>query len=123
GTSIGLSVFRRDFSTAGAVMFLLEISELLEEWTRRKAMSDLANSMSLNVSKVWLKTDGGEVLTPISEIAPKDLIVLRSGGIVPLDGIVHRGEMTVNQASLTGEHVPVVKREGGALYAGTVIEE
>ena len=121
--SIGISVGRRDFGTAGMVMFLLEIGELLEDWTRKKSVADLAESLSLHVDRVWLKTEAGEVLTPIGQIQPGDRVVVRAGGVIPLDGVVAEGEVTVNQASLTGESVPVAKRPGGAVYAGTVVEE
>lgn len=121
--SISLSMVRGDFSTAGTVMFLLEVGELLEEWTRKKSVDDLARSMSLNVDRVWLRTAEGEVLTPIAQIVPGDQVVIRAGGVIPVDGLVLEGEATVNQASLTGESIPVVKRPGGAVYAGTVVEE
>ncbi len=121
--SISISVYRRDFGTAGAVMFLLELGELLEEWTRKKSMEDLARCMSLNVDRVWMRTPEGEVLVPVAQIQPGDTVVVRAGGIIPLDGVVLEGEMTVNQASLTGESIPVPKRPGGTVYAGTVVEE
>ena len=121
--SIGISVCRRDFGTAGTVMFLLEIGELLEDWTRKKSVADLAESLSLHVDRVWLKTEAGEVLTPISQIRPGDRVVVRAGSVIPLDSVVAEGEVTVNQASLTGESVPVAKHSGGAVYAGTVVEE
>lgn len=121
--SIGISVGRRDFGTAGMVMFLLEIGELLEDWTRKKSVADLAESLSLHVDRVWLKTEADEVLTPIGQIQPGDRVVVRAGGVIPLDGVVAEGEVTVNQSSLTGESVPVAKRPGGAVYAGTVVEE
>ena len=121
--SIGVSVCRRDFGTAGTVMFLLEIGELLEDWTRKKSVADLAESLSLHVDRVWLKTEAGEVLTPIGQIRPGDRVVVRAGSVIPLDSVVAKGEITVNQASLTGESVPVAKRPGGAVYAGTVVEE
>ena len=121
--SIGISVCRRDFGTAGTVMFLLEIGELLEDWTRKKSVADLAESLSLHVDRVWLKTEAGEVLTSIGQIRPGDWVVVRAGSVIPLDGVVEEGEITVNQASLTGESVPVAKRRGGAVYAGTVVEE
>ena len=121
--SIGISVARRDFGTAGMVMFLLEIGELLEEWTRKKSVADLAESLSLHVDRVWLKTAAGEVLTPLGQVKPGDRVVVRAGGVIPLDGVVAQGEVTVNQASLTGESVPVAKHPGGAVYAGTVVEE
>lgn len=121
--SIGISACRRDFGTAGTVMFLLEIGELLEDWTRKKSVADLAESLSLHVDRVWLKTEAGEVLTPIGQVQPGDRVVVRAGGVIPLDSVVAEGEVTVNQASLTGESVPVAKRPGGAVYAGTVVEE
>ena len=121
--SISISAFRGDFDTAGTVMFLLEVGELLEEWTRKKSVADLARCMSLNVDRVWLRTAQGEVLVPVSQIQPGDAVVVRAGGIVPVDGLVLEGEVTVNQASLTGESIPVPKRPGGAVYAGTVVEE
>ena len=121
--SISVSACRRDFGTAGMVMFLLEVGELLEEWTRKKSVADLARCMSLNVDRVWLRTAQGEVLVPVSQIQPGDAVVVRAGGIIPVDGLVLEGEVTVNQASLTGESIPVPKRPGGAVYAGTVVEE
>ena len=121
--SISISACRRDFGTAGMVMFLLEVGELLEEWTRKKSVADLARCMSLNVDRVWLRTAQGEVLVPVSQIQPGDAVVVRAGGIVPVDGLVLEGEVIVNQASLTGESIPVPKRPGGAVYAGTVVEE
>ena len=121
--SISISACRRDFGTAGMVMFLLEVGELLEEWTRKKSVADLARCMSLNVDRVWLRTAQGEVLVPVSQIQPGDAVVVRAGGIIPVDGLVLEGEVTVNQASLTGESIPGPKRPGGAVYAGTVVEE
>ena len=121
--SISLSMIRRDFATAGSVMFLLELGELLEEWTRKKSLQDLAQCMSLNVDRVWLNTPEGEVLTPVSQIRPGDRIVVRIGGVIPVDGMVTDGEVMVNQASLTGESLPVAKRPGGLVYAGTTIAE
>ena len=121
--SIGISVGRRDFGTAGIVMFLLEIGELLEDWTRKKSVADLAESLSLHVDRVWLKTEAGDVLCPIGQVKTGDRVLVRAGGVIPLDGVVAEGEVTVNQASLTGESVPVAKRPGGAVYAGTVVEE
>ena len=121
--SIGISACRRDFGTAGAVMFLLELGELLEDWTRKKSVADLAESLSLHVDRVWLQTPAGEVLTPIAQVRPGDRLVIRAGGVIPVDGVLAEGEATVNQASLTGEPVPVPKRPGGAVYAGTVVEE
>ena len=121
--SIGVSMVRRDFSTAGSVMFLLDIGELLEEWTHKKSVDDLARCMSLNVKRVWLKTDDAEVLVPLSNITVGDHILVRMGSVIPLDGEVVEGEVMVNQASLTGESMPVAKRPGTQVYAGTVIEE
>jgi len=118
--SIGVSMVRRDFSTAGSVMFLLDI---VEEWTHKKSVDDLARCMSLNVKRVWLKTDDAEVLVPLSNIAVGDRILVRMGNVIPLDGEVVEGEVMVNQASLTGESMPVAKRPGTQVYAGTVIEE
>ena len=123
GVSIGISLVRQDFGTAGSVMFLLRLGELLEEWTRKKSMDDLARCMSLNIDRVWLKTGDEEVLTPISRIQAGDEVCVRVGGMIPLDGVVTEGEAMVNQASLTGESIPVAKRPGSAVYAGTVIEE
>ena len=121
--SISISACRGDFGTAGMVMFLLEIGELLEDWTRKKSVADLAQCMSLNVDRVWLRTEHGDELVAISRIQPGDAVVVRTGGIIPMDGLVLEGEITVNQASLTGESIPVPKRPGGAVYAGTVVEE
>ena len=121
--SIGVSMARGDFATAASVMFLLKLSELLEEWTRKKSLNDLARSLSLNVDRVWLRTGESEVLTPISQIRPGDEIVLHTAGVVPLDGTVVSGEASVNQASLTGESLAVLKAAGSVVYAGTVVEE
>lgn len=123
GLSIGISLVQGNFSTARSVMFLLGLGELLEEWTHKKSVDDLARSMSLNVDRVWMKTPEGEALVPLTQVRPGDLIALRVGGLVPLDGVVQEGEIMVNQSSLTGESVPVPKRPGAALYAGTVVEE
>ncbi len=122
--SIGISAGRGDFGTAGSVMFLLEIGELLEEWTRKKSIDDLARCMSLNVDRVWLHRDDSEdILVPVSDIKAGDKIVIRMGSVIPLDGIIVKGEICVNQASLTGESIPVPKSEGKTIYAGTVVEE
>ena len=121
--SIGISACRGDFGTAGMVMFLLEIGELLEDWTKKKSVADLAESLSLHVDRVWLKMDTGEVLMPINQVKPGDKVLLRAGEIIPLDGVVAEGVITVNQASLTGESVPAAKHPGGTVYAGTVVEE
>lgn len=122
-TAIGVSIFRGDISTAGSVMFLLGIGEILEEWTHKKSVGDLARSMSLNISKVWLVRDEQEVLVPVSEIHTGDLVRVRVGNVVPFDGDVVMGEGMVNQASLTGESVPVRKTVDSYAYAGTVVEE
>ena len=121
--SIGVSIERLDFSTAGSVMFLLGIGELLEEWTRKKSIDDLARCMSLNVDRVWLKKDDTEVLVPVTQVRPDDLIVVHTGNLIPLDGKVVEGEASVNQASLTGESIAVMKSNGAYVYAGTVVEE
>ena len=121
--SIGVSMLRGDFSTAGSVMFLLRLGELLEEWTRKKSLSDLARCMSLNVDRVWQQTAEGEVLVPISQVRPGDAVVVHTGSVIPLDGRVLEGEANVNQASLTGEAEPVRKSTGAVVYAGTVVEE
>ena len=122
-TAIGVSVLRADFDTASSIMFLLGIGELLEEWTHKKSVDDLARSMSLNVSKVWLKKDDQEILVSAGEIKPGDEVIVRMGNVIPFDGIVCDGEATVNQASLTGESEPVRKDHGTYVYAGTVLEE
>lgn len=122
-TAIGVSIFRNDIETAGSVMFLLGIGELLEEWTHKKSVDDLARTMSLNVGKVWLKRENQEVLVPASEIRPGDEVVVHMGNVIPFDGIVSDGEAMVNQASLTGESVPVRRIVDNSVYAGTVVEE
>ena len=121
--SIGISLLRSDFATASSVRFLLGLGELLEEWTHKKSVSDLAQCMSLNIDRVWLKTPQGEVLTPLSQIQTGDRVCVRLGGLIPLDGVITEGEVMVNQASLTGESIPVPKRAGMTVYAGTVVEE
>lgn len=122
--SIGISTGRRDFTTAGTVIFLLELGELLEDWTHKKSVADLARSMSLNVDRVWLRDENGtDMLVPVSRVQPGDRIVIRAGGVIPLDGVVVEGEATVNQASLTGESIPVPKHVDSVIYAGTVVEE
>ena len=122
-TAIAVSVLRKDFATAGSVMFLLGIGELLEEWTHKKSVSDLARSMSLNISKVWQNVGGCEVLVPVSRIQEGDLVTVHMGNVIPLDGVAVSGDAMVNQASMTGESVPVRKEEGSYVYAGTAIEE
>ena len=115
-TAIAVSVLRRDFDTAGSVMFLLGIGELLEEWTHKKSVGDLARSMSLNISRVWQNVDGTEVLVPVSKIREGDLVTVHMGNVIPLDGVVTSGDAMVNQASTTGESVPVRKEEGDSGY-------
>ena len=122
-TAIGVSILRRDFNTASSVMFLLGIGEILEQWTHKKSVGDLARSMSLNIKKVWLKKGDQEVLVSTSEICPGDQVVVHMGTVIPFDGIVTEGEAMVNQASLTGESVPVRKEADKYVYAGTVVEE
>ncbi len=122
-TAVTVSMVRGDFATAGSVMFMLRLGEILEEWTHKKSVADLASAMSLTVDKVWLQADGTEVLTDIRTIRPGDRIVIRTGGMIPLDGKVVEGEAMVNQSSLTGESMPVAKRPGSPVYAGTVAEE
>ena len=122
-TAIAVSVLRKDYTTAGSVMFLLGIGEIIEEWTHKKSVGDLARSMSLNVKKVWLKKDDQEILVKSSEIQPGDVIVVRMGTVIPFDGQVADGEGMVNQASLTGESLPVRRTPGQTVYAGTVLEE
>lgn len=121
--SIGVSIVRNDYSTAASVMFLLRLGELLEEWTRKKSLGDLARCMSLNVDRVWLKTSDTEVLVPITQVKAGDTICVHTGNVIPLDGRVLSGEACVNQASLTGESLAVRKAEGACVYAGTVVEE
>ena len=121
--SIGVSILRGDYGTAGSVMFLLNLGSLLEEWTRKKSLDDLARSMALNVDKVWVRSQGTEVLVPLTKVRSGDEVVVRSGNMIPLDGTVLEGEAMVNQAALTGESMPVRKAEGSTLYAGTVVEE
>lgn len=122
-TAVSVSIIRGDFSTASSVMFMLNLGEILEDWTHKKSVADLASTMSLNVDKVWLKTDTCEVLVPIGDIQAGDKIVVRTGNMIPLDGKVVSGETTVNQSSMTGESLPVVKTVGSYVYAGTVAEE
>ena len=122
-TAISVSVFRGDYATAGSVMFLLGIGEIIEEWTHKKSVGDLARSMSLNVNKVWLKRDEQEILVRSSDIEPGDHVVIRMGNVIPFDGEVVTGEGMVNQASLTGESLPVRRSVGQSVFAGTVLEE
>ena len=123
-TAIGVSMLRGDFNTAGSTMFLLGIGEILEEWTHKKSVNDLARSMSINAEKVWfVNEDGQEVLVPVSSIKAGDLVRVHMGNVIPFDGNVVSGEAMVNQTSLTGESAPVRKAEGSFAYAGTVLEE
>lgn len=122
-TAIGVSILRNDIKTAGSIMFLLGIGEILEEWTHKKSVDDLARSMSLNVAKVWKIVDGQEILVSTNDIKEDDLVVIHMGNIIPFDGTVVEGEAMVNQASLTGESLPVHKSSEGSVYAGTVVEE
>lgn len=122
-TAIGVSILRNDIDTAGSIMFLLGIGELLEEWTHKKSVEDLARSMSLNISKAWLVHEDGEVLVPAQEVQKGDHVVIHMGNVIPFDGNVVAGEAMVNQASLTGEAVAVRRMEGSTVYAGTVVEE
>lgn len=122
-TAIGVSILRRDMNTASSIMFLLGIGELLEEWTHKKSVGDLARDMSLNVGKVWLLREEQEILVPAKQIEPEDLVVVRMGNVIPFDGVVSGGEAMVNQVSMTGEAVPVKKTAESYVYAGTVVEE
>ena len=122
-TAVTVSMVRGDFATAGSVMFMLRLGEILEEWTHKKSVADLASAMSLRVENVWQQIDGTEVLTKVTDVKPGDRIVIRTGGMIPLDGRVVEGEAMVNQSSLTGESMPVAKRPGSPVYAGTVAEE
>ena len=122
-TAVTVSMVRGDFATAGSVMFMMRLGEILEEWTHKKSVADLASAMSLRVENVWQQVDGTEVLTKVTDVKPGDRIVIRTGGMIPLDGRVVEGEAMVNQSSLTGESMPVAKRPGSPVYAGTVAEE
>ena len=122
-TAVTVSMVRGDFATAGSVMFMLRLGEILEEWTHKKSVADLASAMSLRVENVWQQVDGTEVLTKVTDVKPGDRIVIRTGGMIPLDGRVIEGEAMVNQSSLTGESMPVAKRPGSPVYGGTVAEE
>ena len=121
--AITVSVLRGDFETAGSVMFLLGVGDILDEWTHKKSVADLAGTMSLNIDKVWLETDAGSVFVPVGDVQPGDRITVRTGGMIPLDGKVVSGEAMVNQASITGEPLSVRRTAGGYVYAGTVVEE
>ncbi len=124
GVAIGASLLTGDFATAGSVNFLLKVGETLDEWTHKKSIDDLARSMSLQVDQVWKLEEGGnKTAVPLAAIEPGDLIMIHTGHVIPLDGIVEQGDVMINQASLTGESVPVAKRPGSAVYAGSVVEE
>ena len=122
-TAVSVSMLRGDFSTASSVVFMLSLGEILEEWTHKKSVADLAGAMSINIDKAWLRTGETETLVPVGDIRPGDEIVIRTGCMIPLDGKVIEGEAMVNQASMTGESMPVAKRPGSYVYAGTVAEE
>ena len=122
-TAVTVSVVRGDFNTAGSVMFMLRLGEILEEWTHKKSVADLAGAMALQVENVWMQTEGDEVLVPVGQVQVGDRIVIRTGSLIPLDGKVISGEAMVNQSSMTGESQPVAKRPGSFVYAGTVAEE
>ena len=124
GIAIGTALVTGDYTTAGSVNFLLRVGEILEEWTHKKSVDDLARSMSLQVDRVWrLGEEDTPEMVPLKNIAPGDRIVVHTGHILPLDGILERGDVMLNQASLTGESVPVPKHPGAAVYAGSVLEE
>ena len=122
-TAVTVSMVRGDFDTAGSVMFMLRLGEILEEWTHKKSVADLAGAMALNVDQVWVNAGQTEVLVPVSSVKEGDLVVVRTGNLIALDGKVVEGEAMVNQSSMTGESMPVVKHEGSFVYAGTVCEE
>lgn len=117
-TAVSVSMLRGDFSTASSVVFMLSLGEILEEWTHKKSVADLAGAMSINIDKAWLRTGETETLVPVGDIRPGDEIVIRTGCMIPLDGKVIEGEAMVNQASMTGESMPVAKRPGSYVYAG-----
>ena len=119
-TAVTVSMVRGDFDTAGSVMFMLRLGEILEEWTHKKSVADLAGAMALNVDQVWVKADETEVLVPVSSVKEGDLVVVRTGNLIALDGKVVEGEAMVNQSSMTGESMPVAKHDGSLVYAGTV---
>ena len=121
--AITTSIVRGNIKTAGSIMFLLGIGELLEDWTHKKSESDLARSMSLNTDKVWLCKDGMQMLVPSDEVDPEDTVVVHMGNVIPFDGIISQGEAMVNQSAMTGEPLSVKKEKGGYVYAGTVLEE
>ena len=122
-TAITVSLIRREQKTAASIMFMLSVGEMLEDWTRKKSVDELASVMSLGVDKVWLHKPSGDVLVPISEIEKGDELVVRTGSMIPLDSVVLSGEAAINQSSLTGESLPVHKTQGSYVYAGTVVED
>ena len=122
-TAVTVSLLRGDFSTAGSVMFMLRLGEILEDWTHKKSVADLAGVMSLNIDRAWLRVNGTEVLTPLTDIKIGDCVVARTGSVIPLDGKVIEGEAMVNQSSMTGESMPILKNAGSYVYAGTVVED
>ncbi len=122
-TTIGVSILRNDFSTASNIIFLLGFSDILEEWTHKKSISDLASAMSINVDKVWLFKDGKETLVSIKDVEKDDEIVVRTSNTIPLDGVVVDGQVSVNESSMTGESLPVMKKDGDSVFAGTVVDE
>ncbi len=122
-TAVSVSMLQSNYNTSSSVMFMLRIGEIMEEWTHKKSVADLASAMSLHIEKVWLKTNEGEVLIDVNDVQLNDQIIVRTGYIVPFDGVVLSGEASINQASITGESLPIIKKEGSYVYAGTVVEE
>ena len=122
-TTVSVSMLQSNYNTSSSVMFMLRIGEIMEEWTHKKSVADLASAMSLHIEKVWLKTNEGEVLIDVNDVQLNDQIIVRTGNIVPFDGVVLSGEASINQASITGESLPIIKKEGSYVYAGTVVEE
>ena len=122
-TAIVVSIIRGDFATAGSIMFLLGIGDILDEWTHKKSVADLAGAMSINVDRVWLEGEDGDTLVPVGDVKVGDRIVVHTGNMIPLDGKVVSGEALINQSSITGEPLPVRRSSGGYVYAGTVVEE
>lgn len=122
-TAVSVSMLQSNYNTSSSVMFMLRIGEIMEEWTHKKSVADLASAMSLHIEKVWLKTNEGEVLIDVNDVQLNDQIIVRTGNIVPFDGVVLSGEASINQASITGESLPIIKKEGSYVYAGTVVEE
>ena len=122
-TAVSVSMLQSNYNTSSSVMFMLRIGEIMEEWSHKKSVADLASAMSLHIEKVWLKTNEGEVLIDVNDVQLNDQIIVRTGNIVPFDGVVLSGEVSINQASITGESLPIIKKEGSYVYAGTVVEE